>query len=272
MLFKIDYRKLPDEDLKKIDEAENYIADLKKKGISVDQLNIFHKMLPKSTYNYKSYFPNNYLHSGYDTSNETLDKGLNDFINLIKSVETDERAILNFINKHEYYFILDSIFFKYNFGHHDAYLFKEFELPPNYIVDYLLVGKNSSGYEFVFIEFEHPTKEITLADGSLGNSFRKGIKQIEDWDEWIDANFQSLKNVFKKYQNPNRNLPSEFYELDKTRIHYLVIAGQRKHFNEKTYRLKRKGINSIKILHYDNLIDTTEWIVNEKKKLNDIRE
>lgn len=272
MLFKKDYRTLSEIELKKLEEAESYKIKWKHVGFSYKRLMKYHRLLPKSAYNYKSYFPNNYLHSGYDTSNKTLEKGLNDFINLIKADKTDERTILNFINKNEYYFILDSIFFKYNFGHHDAYLFKEFELPPNYIVDYLLVGKNSSGYEFVFIEFEHPNKEITLSDGSLGNSFRKGLKQIEDWDEWIDANFQNLKTVFKKYQNPSKNLPSEFYELDKTRIHYLVVAGQRKHFNEKTYRIKRKGINNVKILHYDNIIETTEWIVSEKKKLNDLRD
>ena len=137
--------------------------------------------------------------------------------------------------------------------------------------DVSLFEQFNGRYEFIFIEFEHPNKEITLADGSLGNSFRKGLKQVEDWDEWIDANFQNLKTVFKKYQNPNKNLPSEFYELDKTRIHYLVVAGQRKHFNEKTYRIKRKGINNIKILHYDNLIDTTEWIVREKIKSNNLK-
>jgi len=271
MLYKRDYRILTEIEEKQLQRAEEYFAKHKKDGYSYSQLSKYHKMLPQPAYNFKSYFPNNYIHSGYDTSNSTLDKGLKGFKDLLQDDNIDERTVLNFINNNEYYFILNSIFFNYNFGHHDAYLFKEFELPPNYIVDYLLVGKNSSGYEFIFIEFEHPSKEITLADGSLGNSFRKGIKQIEDWDEWIDANFQNLRAMFKKYQNPNKNLPAEFYELDKTRIHYLVIAGKRKHFNEKTYRLKRKGINNIKILHYDNIIDTTELIVAEKKKLNDVR-
>jgi hypothetical protein len=269
MLYKRDYIILTDEESIQLEKAENYLAKHRVSGLTAFQLSKYHKLHPQPAYNFKSYFPNNYIYSGYNISNSTLDLGLSEFKELLQLDDIDERAILNFINKNKYYFILESIFFKYNFGHHDAYLFKEFELPPNYIVDYLLVGKNSSGYEFVFIEFEHPNKEITLADGSLGNSFRKGIKQVEDWDEWIDANFQNLKTMFKKYQNPNKNLPSEFYELDKTRIHYLVIAGKRKHFNEKTYRLKRKGINNIKILHYDNIIETTEWIVREKKKHND---
>ena len=35
----------------------------------------------------------------------------------------------------------------------------------------------------------------------------------------------------------------------------MVLAGRRYHFKEKTYRLKRKGINNISIKHYDNLLD-----------------
>lgn len=44
----------------------------------------------------------------------------------------------------------------YNFGHHDAYIIPEFMLGNSYKVDYLLIGKSSRGYEFVFIELEKP--------------------------------------------------------------------------------------------------------------------
>ena len=90
-----------------------------------------------------------------------------------------EREILNFIRDKQAYFIIASILkgFHYRFGHHNAFAFKEFELPPNYLVDYLLVGKNSGGYEFVFIELENATGQITNNDGEFGTTIRKGIKQ-----------------------------------------------------------------------------------------------
>ena len=155
MLYKRDYRTLTELEQKQLEKAESYLAKYRVNGLTTFQLFKYHELLPQPAYNFKSYFPNNYIHSGYDTSNLTLDKGLIDFRDLLERDDVDERAVLNFINTNEYYFILDSIFYKYNFGHHDAYLFKEFELPPNYIVDYLLVGKNSSGYEFVFIDQLH---------------------------------------------------------------------------------------------------------------------
>lgn len=268
MLFKRDYTTLTKDEQLKLQKAENFYSKFKTKDIDILNLSIYHEMIPKSAYNYKSLFPNNYLRSGYDMSYLTLKKCLRDLAILLESSNCNEREILNFINDNEYYFVLDALFDYYDFGHHDAYLFKEFALPPNYQVDYLLVGKNSSGYQFVFIEFEHPNNEITLSDGSLGRAYRKGLKQLEDWEEWIDANFHNLKNVFKKYQSSSKLLPLEFYEYDKTRVHYMLIAGQRKHFNEKTYRLKRKGINNFKILHYNNLLDLTEIYIQRKIRDN----
>jgi hypothetical protein len=45
-----------------------------------------------------------------------------------------------------------------------------------------LVGKNSSGYEFIFVKLESPYGQIVTKDGDFGNVIRKGIKQVMDWD------------------------------------------------------------------------------------------
>lgn len=269
MLYKRNYLKLTSKESSELELAEKFLLKSKLKnddGISPDALIKYHELLPTASYHYKSLFPNNFIHFNYKMHNKDIVKLYEDFKNLIKTPLTNERHLLNFIKDTESYFILESLFFRYDFGHHDAYLFREFHLFPDYIVDFLLVGKSSGGYEFIFIEFESPNKEITLKDGSLGNGFRKGVKQIEDWDSWLDSNFSSLKNLFKRYQNPSKELPSEFYELDKTRIHYLVIAGQRKHFSEKTYKVKRKGINDVRIKHYDNILDEIEFYIETKLK------
>lgn len=274
MLYRRNYFKLSQKEKLELETAEKFLANAKSKndiGISPLELFKYHELLPTASYFYKSLFPNNYIHFNYEMQNNDVNGDFKNFKNIIKDKASNERDILNFIKNSEAYFILESLFFRYEFGHHDAYLFREFQLPPNYLVDFLLVGKSSGGYQFIFIEFESPNKEITLKDGSLGSGFRKGIKQIEDWDLWLESNFFSLKQVFKQFKNPAKDLPSEFYELDKTRIHYLVIAGRRKDFNENTYRVKRKGINNIKIKHYDNVIDEVDFYIetnlNKEKKV-----
>lgn len=69
--------------------------------------------------------------------------------------------------------------------------------------------------------------------------------------------------TFEKYKHPNMMLPKEFFKLDMSRYHYIVVAGRRKDFNEKTYRLARlsKLENKIELLHYDNLYDSASGVL-----------
>ncbi|MGR5907333.1 Shedu anti-phage system protein SduA domain-containing protein [Bacillus paranthracis] len=152
----------------------------------------------------------------------------------------------------------------YDFGHHNAFIFPEFQLGNSYQVDFLLVGKSSSGYHFIFVELEDPYKQITLKDGELGSAFIKGMRQTRDWKYWLEQDFQSLSTVFSKYKHPQMTLPTEFFKYDSSRIHYIVVAGKRENFNEKTYRLSRmsKLQDNTALLHYNNLYDKAIDLMN----------
>ena len=100
---------------------------------------------------------------------------------------------------HIYYHIPASIFSNYTFGHHEAVLFKEFPLGTQYVVDYLLAGRASGGWQFIFVEFENPYNNIVVKDGDWGMTVRKGLKQIRDWQAFIAANYAVLYEEFKKY-------------------------------------------------------------------------
>ena len=244
---------------------------LKKKEVikSTGKVNIRKPMFrkyPKAVRHYLSLLPNNYLDIE-DLKKEVVLKDLvSNFHNLLDNESVIESDIVKFIKDNNAYFIIGSILkSNYNFGHHDTFIIPEFMLGNSYKADYLLIGKNSGGYEFVFVELENPYGKITLKDGNLGDTFRKGIKQIIDWDEWLEANYTSLRETFIKYKHPNMQLPDEFLILDKSRIHYLVIAGRRHDFNEKTYREKRryKDTQKITLLHYDNLYDSAKDVIGK---------
>lgn len=214
---------------------------------------------PKSVRHFLSLFPNNFIDAvDLTQSNDFLKKILTKFEDLLKSHHATERAILNFIRDHKAYFIIGSILKKnYSFGHHALFLFPEFKMPPNYQADFVLVGENSDGHHFVFLELENPYGEITLQDGTYGSTIRKGLKQVEDWDIWIEKNFSNLELVFEGLQKKDEVLPKEFRNFDKTRVHFVVIAGRRNDYSERTYRLRRNNLEQRKVLviHYDNLID-----------------
>ncbi|MEO8327522.1 MAG: Shedu anti-phage system protein SduA domain-containing protein [Nitrospirota bacterium] len=214
---------------------------------------------------HQSLFPNNYLDIVELEDHGFLKKQIETIQELLDSSGVSEQAILNFIKLKQAYFIVASLLKSYfRFGHHEAYLFPEFQLGNSYKPDYLLVGKNSGGWEFLFVELESPTELITMANGELGSAFRKGIAQIEDWMGWLETYYGSLKETFDKCKGANVNLPDEFSRLDTTRLHYVVIAGRRKNFLPKTYQKRRRKQNKILILHYDNLVDPSQNLIGSR--------
>jgi hypothetical protein len=94
---------------------------------------------------------------------------------------------------------------------------------------------------FIFIEFEHLNSKSILSNGEFGKSIRSGLNQLKDWEQWKEANFHLLRDEFAMYQKEGTSLLSEFYVLDKTRLHFLVIAGKRKDYNDSAYKLNRES-------------------------------
>lgn len=222
---------------------------------------------PKAARMCASLFPNNYLDVAelYDvnrllTANE-------EFRTLLNDKMCTERQILNFIRDKKYYHIIGSLIWglSINVGNHGAYLFPEFQLSSAYKADYLLMGKNSGGYEFIFIELESPYGNITLKDGQLGNEFRDGISQLDDWRRWLPSNYGSFGEMMRKCKNREIDLPEEFYVLDMSRFHYVVVSGRRKDFTDKTYviRRERKKADGIDVIHYDNLFDYANNLIGK---------
>lgn len=171
---------------------------------------------PKAARMCKSLFPNNYLDVAELRDVERLEHANEEFLSLLDNTECTERSILNFIREKEYYHIIGSIIWglSINIGNHGAYLFPEFQLGSSYKADYLLLGKSSGGFEFIFVELESPYGNITLKDGQLGAEFRDGISQLEDWKRWLPANYSSFGEIMRKYKNSAFDLPEEFYVLD----------------------------------------------------------
>lgn len=243
----------------------NRVKESEKNGALFGRINKFREY-PKAARHYSSLFPNNYLDIK-ELKDEKYMRGVaNEFLNKLNESNINERKILNFINDNQHYVIIASILKLYNFGHHDAYLFKEFPLGSSYKVDYLLIGKGSGGYEFVFIELEKSNERIFIQSGELGETFNKGLRQIANWKRWCENHFLSLRETFDKCRSKDKDLPAEFISNDSTRRHYVVVAGRRTDFEknrETTYAVRRemKRDKAIELLHYDNLYDFTLDII-----------
>jgi hypothetical protein len=213
-----------------------------------------------------SLFPNNLLDTEELKDAERLESLVAAFQGLLDKDRVTERDILKFVTDKAAYFIIGSLLkHRFNFGHHQAHLFPEFPLGTSYRADYLLVGRNSDGWHYVFVELEAPIGDITLGGGDLGAVFRKGLSQLERWDTWLEGRFSALSETLEKHKRPEVALPREFALFDKTRIHYVVVAGRRTDFDDLTYRIRRKHYmeGARHLLHYDNLVDSARSVIGE---------
>jgi hypothetical protein len=253
-LYQRDYMTLTVEE-KSIKEAMDATEKLYNTGKLRKAVNYLR--YPKAVRRNLSFFPNYYLDT-VDLKDETrLNDLIAKFLSDLNSSSSTETTLMANIKRNEAYFIIASILKSYDFGHHDAYIIPEFMLGNTYRVDYLIIGKNSGGYEFIFVELENPYKNITTQTGELGATFSKGIKQVNDWKRYLAANFKTLDETFNKYKNPTMELPDEFKTYEPYRLHFAVVAGRRDNFNDTTRWHKRRlrSTDDIEILHFDNLCD-----------------
>ena len=204
-------------------------------------------------------FPNHYL-DPQDLEATYVETAANEFASLLDRPTVTERDVLRYIRDTRNYFIIGSIMNSgpYRFGHHEAYLFPELALGTNFAADFLMIGKGSDGYEFIFVELECPSKNSTLKDGGLAESFRKGIDQVDRWKYWLHENFASISPTLEKLKNPRLDFVKEFFVLDPSRLHFVVVAGRRQHFKPYTYRQMREKhqTGNTHILHYDHILDS----------------
>lgn len=253
-----------------VEERKRYDEILKQERIGNSNLkrNLYNDY-PEAVKHYLSLFPNNHICLADIKKRMDIHSINEEFLSLVHDQSTNERDILRFINhEKEAFFIVGSIFNAgcFRFGHHEAYVFPEFKLGKDYRPDYLLIGKGSGGYEFIFVEFEKSNGRVTLQSGYSGQVMRAGNFQILDWKHWIDSGFLKLKEFFEKEKNPQLSLPNEFIEFDRTRMHYVVVAGTRSDYSEKTYLQRRSEEmdSGTRFLHYDNLYDASEELFNRQ--------
>lgn len=171
---------------------------------------------------------------------------------------TKENDIQSYIKRNKKWFIPLSILKDYDFGHHFACVVPEYSLGNEYKVDYLLIGKNSIGYHFVFVEFEDVNVEYkNKTSNSETEKVRKGITQIRDWKRWIDQNKDYFENS-KGISEFGRNIPSwGFY--------YCLVVSRREKMNDMANKLRgeiQREISGFKIISYDRLVDNVSRMHN----------
>lgn len=73
-------------------------------------------------------------------------------------------------------------------GNWATYVIPKPRLGAEYVPDYLVLGINSNGPNWILVEIERPTHNISLQSGQHSGETRHAISQIVDWREWLIDN------------------------------------------------------------------------------------
>ena len=248
-LQKWDYTKFLNEEEREAFELEEKITNRKgaKNNREFPRLLYPNEEIREFIWYKRSLYPNNYLHlSEYKKLN--FDEEADKYHEVIY-MANNELEIQRYIKLNHKWFIPGSIFLDYNFGHHDAYLFPEQKLGNNYATDYMLLGKTSDGYSIVFVEFEKSNMPYCRSvDNMEGESVRKGLTQIKDWQRWMSQN----RNYFLK----NIDLTQKGIDIPIYRSYYYLVVGRRDYMDDVAHDIRSQtmyDMHNVKIVTFDRL-------------------
>lgn len=202
--------------------------------------------------------PNNYInlgypkHQGIDYATEAVA-----FLEILNTAKK-ENDVQKYIKNNQRWFIPGSILKNYDFGHHEAFLLSEPALGAEYRADYLVLGKNSIGYQIILVEFEDVNVDYVLTTtNSESMSVRKGLTQIQDWKRWMDDN--------RTYFLRSTGLDSISGNIPTWGIHYCLVVGRRERMNDVANKLRGQRIREtpgLKIITYDRIVDNISALGN----------
>lgn len=246
-----DYTKYLNEEEKKAFELEKKIENRSgvKNNREFPRFSHPDESIRESIWHRRSLFPNNYLHL-LEYKKLDFDEEADKFHQVIYESQ-NEQQIQHYIKANRKWYIPGSIFLDYNFGHHDAYLFPEQELGNEYVVDYMLIGKNSDGYSIILVEFEKAnTQYCRTIDNMESESVRKGLTQIKDWQRWMSQ--------FREYFLRNVGLGRLGIDIPIYRFFYYLVVSRRDFMDDRALEIRSQAMydmHNVKIVTFDRLED-----------------
>jgi hypothetical protein len=89
-------------------------------------------------------------------------------------------------------------------GASGTYVIPKQRLGAEHVPDFLVLGINSLGPQWLLVEIEATRHGIVNKDGTLTGPTRHAIKQIQDWGEWLMTNIAYAHNELNLHGITNR--------------------------------------------------------------------
>lgn len=117
-------------------------------------------------------------------------------------------------------------------------------LGSEFIPDFLLCTRNSSGFHWVLVEIESPTKSLMTAKGLPSAKLTEAMGQVRDWRSWIRTNVAYAQNELG------------FTGLTAEARGYVVMSRRSTINPAQTKRYRELSDDQTTVMTYDRLVES----------------
>ena len=143
-----------------------------------------------------------------------------------------------------------------------TFVIPQSRLGAEFVTDFLVLGVNSSGMQWVLVEIEAPSHTLHIQDGSLAAPVRHALGQIHTWREWLTENVG--------YAQRPRSLQGLGLHGMTNRAPGLVIIGRADPTTERdTARLREDEFGAIEVHSYDWLLRHAQGLASSGLRATD---
>lgn len=73
-------------------------------------------------------------------------------------------------------------------GGHGRWVIPQKRLGSEYVTDFVIGERSSSGFEWQFVELQSPRARLFVRSGRQSQQFDEGLRQVREWRRWLTAN------------------------------------------------------------------------------------
>jgi len=140
--------------------------------------------------------------------------------------------------------------------HHARWVFPQPRLGSEHIPDFMICGKDSTGYHWHLVELENPNYEALTKKGNPSAKLTHAMQQIYDWRIWLRKNCQYAQSELGYL-----DLDGEF---DAT-----IVIGRREDMSPKDReRYRELSRNKIEVMSYDRLLDRVVYLAKRWREFH----
>ena len=139
-----------------------------------------------------------------------------------------------------------------------------------YVSDFVIISHVSHSFRVTLIELEPPTEKIFTKSGVYGKRLNQAMKQIDDWIDWIENNYDYfLKGLQKNIDKDSRMFMFSQGGFRRCLINTVIIIGRREYLtaeNDKRRSMEyKKNKYNLDITTYDRLVDIEAYLQSRDK-------